>query len=230
MARIWRRRAGLLVVLFASLTQGVAAQRVPPATPRPAGDSDYVRLEQDVVTALNRARTDPVGFSKDLEGLLPAYHDNVLEFPGSFASIRTLEGDSALREAIRVMRAAKPVPAIRVDPALSRAAQDLVRDQGVSGLFGHDASDASAPEDRLERYGLLTGTLAEDLSYAPVGLSGLQRIEGLLIDDGIADRGHRKNLLNPDLHVAGVACGPHPRSGSLCVIELAYKFSRWGMP
>ena len=49
-------------------------------------------------------------------------------------------------------------------------------------------------------------------------------IAQLLIDDDVPNRGHRTLLLDPDYRVAGVACGPHPTFGQVCVIDLAADF------
>ena len=46
-------------------------------------------------------------------------------------------------------------------------------------------------------------------------------IRQLIIDDGVADRGHRIVMFADHLRYAGVACGPHPEFGTMCVIDMA---------
>jgi uncharacterized protein YkwD len=41
----------------------------------------------------------------------------------------------------------------------------------------------------------------------------------LLIDDGVASRGHRDNILREDISLAGVASGYHRTYGVMCVID-----------
>jgi hypothetical protein len=43
----------------------------------------------------------------------------------------------------------------------------------------------------------------------------------LIIDSGVASRGHRRNIFHPDLAVVGVACGPHRDYGAMCVMDFA---------
>ncbi len=64
--------------------------------------------------------------------------------------------------------------------------------------------------------------IGESIYYGP-GSARFVVME-LIIDDGVADRGHRKSLFNPAFRAAGVACGPHPRFRSMCAIDFAAKF------
>jgi uncharacterized protein YkwD len=61
--------------------------------------------------------------------------------------------------------------------------------------------------------------MAENIAYGenPAREVVLQ----LLIDDGVYDRGHRNNLLDPQWTVAGVACGPHRDYRQICVMDYA---------
>ena len=44
----------------------------------------------------------------------------------------------------------------------------------------------------------------------------------LLVDDNIADRGHRVNLFRDGYVRAGVSCGPHAVFNHMCVIDYGY--------
>ena len=50
---------------------------------------------------------------------------------------------------------------------------------------------------------------------------GRDVIESLLIDDGVRDRGHRRNIYDASARLIGIACGPHPKFTATCVIVQA---------
>jgi uncharacterized protein YkwD len=41
----------------------------------------------------------------------------------------------------------------------------------------------------------------------------------------VPDRGHRKNLFNPDFRAAGAAIGPHKGYGAMTVVDMADSFT-----
>jgi hypothetical protein len=47
---------------------------------------------------------------------------------------------------------------------------------------------------------------------------GRDVVESLLVDDGVPDRGHRRNIYQASARLVGIACGPHPRYEAMCVI------------
>ena len=97
-----------------------------------------------------------------------------------------------------------------------------VKDQSKTGHTGHQGSDHSTMRDRIERYGTWEKRIAENIAYG--GNTAQQIVIYLLIDDGVRDRGHRKNFLNPDFNKVGVATGSHPGYGLMSVIDLAGGF------
>jgi uncharacterized protein YkwD len=68
--------------------------------------------------------------------------------------------------------------------------------------------------------------IAENIAYGK--LTAPMMVLGFIIDDGIPDRGHRKNIFNPELRYAGVARGDHKQFGIMCVIDFAGEYIEKG--
>src|SRR5688572_6559843 len=96
-------------------------------------------------------RANPAAYASKLEQRLPLYKGSILRLPKQ-TPLRTNEGAAAVREAIRALRSAKPLPKLAELPALNRAAQDHVRQIGPKGLVRHESLDGKGPADRVRRY------------------------------------------------------------------------------
>jgi uncharacterized protein YkwD len=142
----------------------------------------------------------------------------MLRQPGR-TPIRTQEGVRAVAEAIAVLRNLKPLRRLTFSQGLASAARDHVRDIGPRGSVSHEGSGGSSPRDRIARYLPRVRTLGETISFGPADARSV--IMDLVIDDGVRGRGHRKILLDPVYTLAGAACGPHKRYGTMCVIDVA---------
>ncbi|MEJ0067567.1 MAG: CAP domain-containing protein [Pseudomonadota bacterium] len=152
-------------------------------------------MSDEVLASLNRARTDPAGFAAVLQQYRARMHGNRYLQPGTTNSwVITEEGTAAVDEAIAVLRATPPLPALSVNPGLALAALDHVAWQGPRGEIGHGEAGGSSPSDRLIRRGVTKRAWGENISY---GADGLQIVIDLIVDDGVASRGHRTNILNP---------------------------------
>jgi uncharacterized protein YkwD len=189
----------------------------------PAAAANVARtdLPRTVIQQMNRVRTDPQGYADFLETCRPYYQGRLLELPGQIP-IRTQEGIGALNEAIRVLRRTAPVGPLDDSTALTASAGALAIEQAQTGGVGHFGRDGSTPFSRMARYGTWLDQAAENVDY---GARSAERIVAdLVIDDGEGDRGHRRNILNQDFHVAGAGFGRHPRFGTVCVIDFAARF------
>jgi uncharacterized protein YkwD len=182
--------------------------------------NNYTHLESEVLNALNRARTNPRGTAIDLQDLIPFYKGKLFQRPEQPAPIQTSEGVAAVREAIADVSSRLLLPDLTFDPLLTAAARDHVNDQSRTGYVGHSGSDGSSAESRVARYAWWRVSLSENIDYSPA-VHGSWVIQSLLIDDGVADRGHRANIYSTTAKVVGIACGPHPRYGGMCVIVQA---------
>lgn len=213
---------GVLCITGCAVARNPEIERtgLPPAVPR--AERDFARLEREVLDALNAARTDPRTTARTMDVLASYYEGRLFRRPGAPTPIQTNEGPAAAREAAAALRAQTPVQALTLSAALSRAARDHVNDQS-RGAVGHDGTDGSSTASRVGRYGTWQVSLSENIGYSPV-VHGREVIENLIIDDGVSDRGHRRNIYDPSATLVGIACGPHARYSVNCVMVQAGGF------
>jgi uncharacterized protein YkwD len=175
-------------------------------------------LEKAVVNEINLARTSPKEYLSLLEQFKKYYEGKILKLPGQ-TPILTREGTSAVVEAIRSLRSQKPVPPLSPSKGMSLGAKDHIRDLGTSGTSQHTGSDGSQTWDRVNRYGTWQKIIGENISFGHDKARNI--VMALMIDDGVPNRGHRRNILNPEFRMVGVACGNHPAYRTICVITFA---------
>lgn len=192
-----------------------------PGVPAPVLTDSVLRpapLEAAVLAEINRVRTNPQAYADELreyrrrfDGLI-VYDD---EFP---AGILTNEGVAAVEEAIAFLDGQAPLLALDEGQVLALGAADLVADQALSGRIGHVSGSGAWPGDRVKQHGgdVYVG---EVVSYGHGVAKGVVR--QLIVDDGVARRGHRALLFARGYRYAGVACGPHHRFGAMCVVDMA---------
>ncbi len=178
-------------------------------------------LEDAIVEEHNLARQNPKAYVQHLAILGRRFEGKMIHFPGE-PSVITQEGVKAVTEAIQYLLDVNPLPPLTASKGISRAAEDHVLDQGPRGATGHDGSDGSKPWDRVARYGKWDVVVGENISYGPD--QARRVVMGLIIDDGVPDRGHRHNIFSPEFRFIGVACGPHFTFRTMCTIDYAADF------
>jgi uncharacterized protein YkwD len=197
-------RAGLVFGIVCAAPGIAAAQTLSP-------------LEPGILKILNQFREDPAGYAAVLRQQRPYYHGDLLEIPGQ-PDLLTREGVRPLDEAIAALESMHAsLGRVALSAGLSRAAADEVLDSGRRGLIDHGDF-----EKRIARYGTWSGAIGENIGYG--AREAREVIVDLLIDDGVANRGHRKSLLDPRWRYVGIACGFHARYGTMCVMDLASNF------
>jgi len=177
--------------------------------------------ERAVVQEMSDARVRPKAYATYLKELRPYFEGRLWNRPGR-VPLRTEEGVAALDEAIAFLESQRPMGPLRFNEGLARAARLHAQDLGPRGSLEHTGHDGSRLSDRLNRLGRWHGLIAENISTGEEEARDV--VLQLLIDDGVAGRGHRRNLFNPDLHQAGAGSAPHRDFRVVTVIDYADGF------
>jgi uncharacterized protein YkwD len=117
----------------------------------------------------------------------------LLYYPGD-QPLLTKEGVNALYECVRDLKRQQPLPIIYPSEGLTLAARDHVTTSRKPGAPATRAATAAACATALNAMEM-GKRIAENIAYG--GKTAQQIVIYLLIDDGVRDRGHRKNFLNP---------------------------------
>ena len=162
--------------------------------------------EQAVIDEINFARTKPKEYVT--QRLSPSVLD---------VSRKSDSYIAALDELVDRMNRMDPVPSLTPATGLTKCAAEWVKISGPEGYVGHEKTISN----RFKKY-CSYASLAENCSY---GYStGKDIVIALLVDDGVDDRGHRNNILNPAYKNVGAAIGPHKKYGTMCCIDFAYGY------
>ena len=189
------------------------------AAPASAQDEDMAR---QVLAEINLARSAPriyAGFLREFRG---RFRGRSYQLPGSSTRVITVEGRGAVDEAIKYLSRQKPLPPLSWSDGLAAAADDLAEEQGRSGATGHAGRQSGGMKERIERHGRWERQIGENIGYGPE--NAREMVMQLIIDDGVKGRGHRKTIFTRAFTTAGVACGPHPRFDTICVIDFSGGF------
>jgi len=141
-------------------------------------------LGQTIVDEINAVRTNPAGYIPRLQAWLDRFVSyKTIQLP-SGERIETKEGQAVVREILWFLQSARPRAAIALSEKMSGVAQQLFdRTEGGDNSVMADIAvtlnrDFSSPQDIILQF---------------------------LIDDGRTRRDRRRNILNPDFKIVGVA-------------------------
>jgi hypothetical protein len=165
--------------------------------------SGYSQAEE-VLKIMNEVRTDPQGFLQ--ARLIPFIKDH------------KLEGNSYAESLVEELKIAKPTNPLQSSPVLAKLAQGHAKDMGEKGKVGHTSTNGMTFENRVRKK-IKTGMIAENCDYG--NAEPLDIVMSLLIDDGVASLGHRKNILHTGLNYVGIAIEKHKTYRMNCVMDFA---------
>lgn len=201
-----------------------AAARAEPARPLAARGGavctqrgEITPFAQQLLDELNLLRTQPARYAEFVEAKFSLLNAQGLYVHGGVQR-RLTEGRAVVDETLRLLRAASPLPPLRMASCLSRAAEDHRADRGPKGLLGHIGSDGSTPWQRVQRYAAPVLQCGDYLSYTYEAPRDI--VMQYLVDDGVPTRGHRTGILDPGQRSFGAAFGPHARWQTMAVLML----------
>jgi uncharacterized protein YkwD len=167
-------------------------------------------FEQEVIVELNRVRADPAGYAAYLQR----------ERAQKGVSNDERADPHAFPEAVEFLKKQAPLPPLAADNRLSDAAFELAKAQGPTGAIGHGPNGNLG--QRIQARGVWAGLSGETISYGQP--TPYEVVRQLVVDFGVADRGHREMIFDATFQAAGVGCGRHAQYGEMCVIDFAGAF------
>ncbi|HEY6161590.1 MAG TPA: CAP domain-containing protein [Bacteroidia bacterium] len=162
-------------------------------------DVDFLSDEEKkVIFFTNLARINPGLFSETVL-------DHFMDSTGYKNSVYVVSLKKALASA-------KPGQPLVVQKDLYEIAKSHAENMGKTGKKGHEDFEKRY-KPVLKQYNKLVG---ENCSY---GFDkGLRIVLQLLIDEGVGDSGHRKNILDPNFKNLGASIKPHRQYTWNCVM------------
>jgi hypothetical protein len=160
--------------------------------------------EKQVIFYTNLARANGKLFATTY---LKEYMDSIGMKPTSFT--RSLERD---------LRNIHDLPMLHPEPDLYDIARKHAIESGKTGRRGHQGFKRRFNDLQSTYY-----AYGENCYYGPD--DPLAIVIKLLIDEGIADLGHRFNMLDPKYNSIGVSIMPHKTYEYNCVMEFGSKVS-----
>ena len=166
-------------------------------------NSKMSQKEKDVLYYMNLARINPSKFEKEV---LNPYLKESRKFKPKY--VKTLKNE---------LRKTKPTQPLMYRSDLFEFAQHHAKTTGKAGKVGHSSVKFKSYKNRTKKLIKTYLTVGENIQY---GLNDAKAIViDLLIDEGVKDLGHRKNILDSEYEYASVSIQPHKKFGYNCVIE-----------
>lgn len=162
------------------------------------------KVEKEVLYYTNLLRSNPKKFSitylkNYLDTVSKSYHSK---------NVRSLQRD---------LKKTPALPLLKFNKTLHDFAIQHATTTGKKGKVGHRSVKGKSYNNRIKPLFENFEYVGENIHYGSV--DPLTIVIELLIDEGVPDLGHRKNLLDPSFNAAGVALKFHKKYRHNCVIE-----------
>jgi uncharacterized protein YkwD len=175
-----------------------------------AKDVDYLSNEEkNIIFYMNLARMDGTRFFNTyFQDFVNANNLKMRRY-SNYNELKVNRYDAYYRGLEQDLKRAKNLGLLYPDETLTYVSDQHGSDMNRHNIIGHVSSDGRTMVNRIEKYYKNRG-MAENLAFGFSG--GLDIVSMLLLDTGIPDVGHRRNILNTTLglNLVGVSIQPHP--------------------
>lgn len=181
---------------------------------------DYPGFSSEVVSKMNTA-ADATYLSDDEKEVV--LFINLIRYNGAafwqhhalpYIKTHEIPHTKYVRSLERELKATKNLAPLYPSKALFDAAKTHAVASGKEGVVGHRSS-AGSFEKRLKPLSDRFNYILENCDYGSSGAMDI--LMNLMIDEGIPDVGHRKNILHPEIDAIGLAIAPHKNYRYTCV-------------
>jgi uncharacterized protein YkwD len=143
--------------------------------------------EQYMLQQINQARMDPQAAAVSVTSNLT---------PDVSATVAHYNVDLNATE--QAIASAPAQPPLAWNPDLAAAAQAHSQDMATNQFQSHTGSDGSTPDQRMQQAGYTNASSTGENAFAYAS-SIDEAMQAFLIDWGVSDAGHRRNILQPDV-------------------------------
>lgn len=186
---------------------GLALAAKPASEPIACIQRDAVsRFDRAVLAEVNRARQSPREYVDTLRGVFGAMDASGVYARGT-RRIATMEGRTAVDEAVRFLSSVEPVPPLRMASCLNLAAARHAKAKGSTGDYGHLGATGRNPSERASFLTSEPVACSENIAYGYEDPA--EMVAALIVDDAVPGRGHRHNIFDPRMKSFGSGAAAH---------------------
>jgi len=212
-----------LLIIILCLTTTITTNGITPAAPyreswskkeldsaNTAKHVDYLSQEEKkIIFYMNLMRLDGTKFFNTYFQDFVTDHNKRMQRYSNYKDLRINTYDSYYRGLKEDLKKVKNYELYYPDETLTFVALNHGKDMNRHNLAEHHSFDGRSMHDRIAKY-YPNRSMAENLAFGFA--KGLDNVCMLLLDKGVPDLGHRKNMLNTSygLNTVGVSIQPHP--------------------
>ncbi len=175
-----------------------------------AKDVPYLSEEEkNIIFYTNLVRMDGERFFNTyFQDFVGEYNSRMQQY-SNYEELKVNTKDSYYKSLQKDLKKIKNLGLFYPDETLTYVSLQHGKDMKQHRISGHNSSDGRTMYDRISKY-YPKKAMAENLAFG--FSSGLENVCILLLDKGVPDLGHRKNILNSTygLNITGVSIQSHP--------------------